>query len=333
MYLETSTTAYARARWAALPLLAGLLAIAGCNSSSDNATATGTASFLVTDAPVDNVTEVFVTFDRIDLSPQGGQIQSFELEEPRRIDLLTLQGGNAAPLIEDLELPAGEYNFIRLFVVGGAPESQVTEADPGGVFDLFIPGNQPPSANPNQRFLQLSSPFVIPAGGHADFTIDVELRKALVQPSAGDFYMLRPSLRLVDNSEVGMLAGIVADSLVLDAENCTNNPETDTGSAVYVYTGFDALPGDVFVDEDGEEQTRTDGAMHPLTLANVLQDPETGEYEYTVGFLPAGDYTVAFTCQASDDAPETEDDIAFAVQENVSITAGETTGQDLGAVE
>jgi hypothetical protein len=324
-------TPYPRLRQTALALLIpGALALAGCNSS--DGTTTGTATFSVTDAPADDVTAVEVKFDRVDLMPQGGQMQTFVLDEPRRIDLFALQGENAAVLIEDIELPAGQYNFIRLYVIGGSPDSQVTEAE-GGVFPLYIPGSQPPTQNTDQRFLQLSRPFVVPAGGHADFTIDVELRKALVKTGndiTDDYYLLRPSLRLVDNSTVGAIAGIIDSALVEDL-SCSGDLASETGYAVYVYSGFDAIPGDIFVDEDGQEQTRSDGAAHPLTLANVRFDADSSAWKYTVGFVSAGEYTVAFTCQAIDDAPGSEDDIAFPAQRNVTVSAGVTANADLPA--
>ncbi len=315
--------------WMPVVLAAGVLA-AGCNSGSgggddgNDAGSTGTASFAVTDAPADKVTEVWVTFDRIDVKPKSGPRETIELEEAVTVDLLTLQGENAAPLIEDVELPAGEYNYIRLFVQSGWPHSKVLH-EGGGEMGLYIPGNQPPSQNPNPRFLQLSSPFVIPADGHADFVIDVELRKALVD--RGDFYMLRPSLRLVDNSEVGSIFGTVDDPLILD-EACTSDPNTGAGNAVYVYQGFEAVPGDVYVDEDGQEQERTDGAEHPVTVANVKQKEDSMTFAYTVGFLPAGEYTIAFTCQAADDDPEAQDGILFPQQHDVVVMAGERTEQN-----
>jgi hypothetical protein len=307
------------------------LILAGCNSSGGG---TGTATFSVTDAPVHDATAVEVTFDRIDLMPQGGPMQTFILDEARSVDLLALQGGNAAVLIEDIVLPAGQYNFIRLYVIGGAPESTVTEAE-GGVFPLYVPGSQPPSTNPNQRFLQLSSPFVITAGGHADFTIDVELLKALVKIVNGpaeDYYLLRPSLRLVNNSTVGSISGMVDSELATD-ESCTSDPATGNGNAVYVYSGFDAVPGDVFVDDNGQPQARNDNAAHPLTHANVRFNAESSAWEYTVGFVAAGEYTVAFTCHALADAPGTEDDIVFAAQRNATVVAGDTVVVDLPGAE
>ena len=317
--------------WLPMALAVGAL-VAGCNSNGDGFSGgdgdaggggggggTGTATFSVTDAPADNVTNVWVSFDRIEVKPQSGPPWLIELEEARRIDLLQLQGEAFAVLAEDVELPAGRYNWLRLYVIGGSPESEVREGA-GGHVGLYVPGNHPPSRNPNQRFVQLSRPFVIPEDDHVHFTIDVELRKALVD--RGDFYMLRPSLRLVDQGLMGSIRGTVDDALVMD-EACENDLNTGAGNAVYVYDGANATPGDVYVDDDGQERERTDGAEHPETVANVAQDPDTGAWEYTVGFLPAGDYTVAFTCQALLDDPDTEDEIAFAPVYSVSVDSGE----------
>ncbi|MCP1675994.1 hypothetical protein J2T57_003149 [Natronocella acetinitrilica] len=325
--------------------LAAAAALAGCNlgssdSSGSSGSGTGTASFAVTDAPVDGVTNVFVTFDAIELKPANGSSIRIDLDEPVREDLLALQGENSAVLINDVELPAGQYNWIRLFVVSDGLDdadvepSAVVELD-GGEYELFVPGNQPPSRNPNQRFVQLSSPFVVPVDDHANFTIDVDLRKALVRkdipPYPRPFYMLRPSLRIVDNQKVGTIYGEVAESLFAD-ESC--NVDTDgSGSAVYVYRGFDASLGDVFL-EEGEVVER-DEVDHPVTTANVRHKPddegmESYRYRYTIGFLTAGDYTVAFTCQARDDDPEEDDDIVFLEQHNVTVEAGDRVRQDFG---
>jgi hypothetical protein len=53
----------------------------------------------------------------------------------------------------------------------------------------------------------------------------------------------------------------------------------------------------------------------------------TGIYEYTAAFLPAGAYTLAFTCQARVDDPEAEDPVLFVPVAGLeaSVTAGRTT--------
>ena len=53
-------------------------------------------------------------------------------------------------------------------------------------------------------------------------------------------------------------------------------------------------------------------ANAPLTSAAVSLDNSSGDWSYTIGFLAPGAYTVAFTCQASDDDPDkADDDIEF----------------------
>jgi len=320
-----------KVRNAALASLAALV-LAACGGGGGTSGDSGRLSLFVTDAPVHSVDQVWVTFDAIELKPQSGPAVRLELDPPVREDLLSLQGENAAALIEDVEVEAGPYNWIRLFVVSGEPVGEVAPSmvreDDGREYDLFVPGNQPPSRNPNQRFVQLSSPFVVPVNGDASFTIDVDLRQALIKkniPAFGAFYMLRPSLRIVDNSETGVIYGEVAPTLA-----CVSESDDDgIRNAVYVYSGFDVTPGDVYRDEDGEVIAR-EGIAHPITTANVDLDPDDGSYRYTVGFLAPGDYTVAFTCDAGKDEPAEDnlDQVVFLQQHEVGLEARERAEQD-----
>ncbi len=299
----------------------------GGGSDNSSSSTTGSVSFSATDAPVDDVTRVQVTFDGIALQPQGGERITIDFETPRVIEnLLDLQGNASEPILEATDVPAGEYNFIRLFVIPNAPDSFVDEDD-GSRQNLLIPGQQNNGNGNNRRFLQLNRGFTVPAGGNANFTIDFQLRSALNQPNGqnGD-YFLRPSLRLINNVEVGTISGAVADALVMDA-NCTNDLAADEGNAVYLYAGSDASTGDVFVDTNGDPANPDS----PLTTANVTQNSNSGRYEYTIGFIETGDYTVAFTCQGLDDNPTVDDDINFVQPANISVTAGQTTVQDFSA--
>jgi hypothetical protein len=73
---------------------------------------------------------------------------------------------------------------------------------------------------------------------------------------------------------------------------------------VYVYSGAGVQPEDM-------RSSGASGAGHkPLTSTEVKQNSD-GAYKYTVTFLPAGAYTLTFTCQASEDDPEAHDDIDF----------------------
>lgn len=278
------------------------LTLSACNGSGSD---TGSMSLAVTDAPIDNATQVVVQFDGVELKPADGKIESFDFSEPKQIDLLAQQGGNSATLLDGVEVPAGDYNWIRLKITAesGKTDSYIKFAD-GATYPLYIPSGA-------QTGLKLVSGFTVPAGGSADFTIDFDLRKSVHLPgSSGADYMLKPALRLVDNVEVGSISGTVSNSLATQ-QGCT--------PAVYVYSGADATPGDV---------NDSDTGTQPITTAQVTMDDATGNYTYKAGFLTAGDYTAAFTCDAGQDDPSTVDTLNFTGTTNATVTANETTTVD-----
>lgn len=310
-----------------VPITAAVLlsmSLAACGGGGSTVTLpppTGTASVDVTDAPADDVATVKLTISALSLKPDSGDPQYIEFDEPVVIDnLLALQEGNVAALLPDTRFPAGRYNWVRLYVIGGGNDSWVM-TDQGEQVDLFVPGQQ--SANGQPRHIQLVSGFVIPAGGNVDFTLDIDLRRALTRPEGKDYYLIRPAMRIMDNSATGSISGTVADALVM-AEGCSNDLATDEGNAVYMYEGADAVTGDVHVDDLGMDV----GDDNPMATANVRQDPVSGAYEYVFGFVPAGEYTVAFTCNALDDIPDSDDALAFFAQANIVVAAGENTVQD-----
>lgn len=281
--------------------VAGAL-LSGCLSSDSTEDSTGTMSLDVTDAPVDEVEEVVVTFTGVTLKPRdGGQIHH-DLEEPKTVNLLDLQRANVERLMDEEEVPAGEYNWIRLDV--DESELHVKKKD-GGEYDLRVPSGK----------LRLVSGFTVPAGGEVDFTIDVDLRDALVNPQGQDGYLLRPALRIVDNTEVGHVTGTVFSELIVDA--CGEDEERDSEGWVYVFEGHGVEPFGYY---DGTDE-------RPVTAAKVGLAEEESDYTYKATFLREGDYTLAYTCDADD--PEADEDLTFYDERDVVIAAGETLeGED-----
>jgi len=280
---------------AVLLLGAGLAACWG-----DDDPATGQLSLAVTDAPVDDATAVVVQFTGVEVQPAGGERVSFDYDEPRSIDLLALTGTDSELLLDGVTVPAGHYEWVRLKVDAdedGVEDSYI-DLDDGSRHELEVPSGA-------ETGLKLNTGFDVPAGGAASFTIDFDLRKSVHEPmDAADSFKLRPTLRIVDNTQIGAIAGSVAAALV--TTGCT--------PAVYVFAGSDVAPDDV------------DGApAEPVTTALVTLDTNTGQYGYVAGFLAAGSYTVSFTCDAAADAPATSETLAFTGTQNAAVTAGQTT--------
>jgi hypothetical protein len=305
-------------RSGSLVLLSVVAAAAGCGGSDGGGPGTGTLSLQITDGAVETAEHVTIQFSGLELQAAGGgrttlyycqdpadptktilsQAPCTTPPAPKKLDLLALSGGLAETLLDDFTLPAGHYVWIRLAVdTAGARDSYIVV---GGVeHELTIPSG-------DETGLKLNRGFNVPDGGSADFTVDFDLRKSVHVTGTGE-YLLRPTLRLADNTLVGAIAGTVNAALV--PAGCT--------PAVYVFEGASVTPDDI----DGT-------APEPVTTATVKLDSGSGTYKYKAAFLEAGSYTVAYTCQAALDDPAVNDALTFSGTATVAVAAKTTTTHD-----
>lgn len=286
--------------------LAGLLAACGGGGGGSSAStetsdsSTGTFSLAVTDAPIDSATQVVVEFAGVSIQPADGEVIEITFDEPKSINLLDLQGTASAALIDGETVAAGEYEWMRLDVSAEHDNimDSFIELNDGTQLELYVPSG-------SETGLKLVSGFTVPVGGSADFTVDFDLRKSVINPpgmSGGA--MLKPALRLIDNTTAGSIAGTIDATLV--SSSCADASIDD--GAVYVYSGADVTPTDV-------QGAETDPLI--TALVNVVDS----EYSYEVGFLSEGTYTVAYTCDTGLDDPALADTIVFSEATNVEVTA------------
>lgn len=293
-------------KWALCCIGAFFLAFAaGCDNGGD----TGRLTLRVTDSPVTDATHIWIKFDAVEVKPDDGPPLWFDLTATRRFDLLALTDGFSATLLEGIELEAGRYNWIRLYV-NLAPEN----LDPATIdfsqenFSYVVIGATPyPLVIPSgaETGLKLNRPFVVPAGGTADFTVDFDMRKSLHEAVAGR-YILRPTLRIVDNVVVGQIVGQITG---FDATHACAD------GTVYVFAG-DVVPDDVDAI-----------APDPVTAARARE--EEGMCVYTAAFLEPGLYTVAFTWDGALDDPALDDALAFPFNTTALVTANTTATVDI----
>ena len=308
-------TAYLGVAMHRFVMVCSALLAMGCGDNAADISGTGIFSLGVTDAPVDSADAVVVTFTEVQLL--GGDdelLQSFVPATPRQIDLLSLAGGLSELLVDAEVIPAGRYQQIRLLIDAPSPSCQ----NPSAPFASFITidGTEFPLVVPSgaQSGLKLNGPIDVPAGGAAAYTIDFDLRRSVTERGNTGCFNLRPSLRLVENDQIGGLRGEVAPEL-LTASSCTADPATGEGSAVYLYAGDGVAPDDL--DGSGAEV---------LTSLRILAPTGTDtNFSYAAGFLPPGPYTVAFSCQAGDDRAEQDDDIEFSPAQSAVVVVGNET--------
>jgi len=286
--------------------LAALGVLAGCSSGGDDGSGgTGKISLAIMDAPVFDATQVWVTFTGVSLKPQGsGPAINIDFPAPVQIDLLSLTADNAETLLAAHEVPAGQYNWLELHVKAehdGVMDSYAVLQN-GGVEEVEV---EVPSGN-----LRLVSGLTITANQETSFLIDWNLHKGLNDPVGQNGLFLRPALRVIDMTQFGTLTGTVAMPLVT-AAGCANDLNLDIGNSVYIYEGAGVVPDDFDTN-----------APEPVATTAVKQN-QLGDYTYET-LLSPGTYTVAFTCQAKNDMPDTSEDIAFVQPTNATIVDGQT---------
>jgi len=311
-----------------------------CGGTGDR-NSTGQLSLSVTDAPVDYAEALYLRIARVTLEGvQGSRDQGpvAIAEQDGLVNLMQYTGTGSAVLLSNLEVPAGTYKVRldadlgftdreqRSWIAFAPDSSECQEPLPvGAVWSPDLGTCRYPLAIPSgeQSGFKPKGDVTVGAGGTSRFTVEFDLRRNVVDPESplDVAYGLKPTgLRLVDDSTVGTISGAVAAPVF--PGDCT---AADAKVYLYDRTGDAGL----FVADD----------MHPgndafVTSVSVEQviAPEAG-YRYLIGFVPAGTYAVALTCDAEDDSNVDEDPFFFlTTADGVQVTAGGDATQDLPSV-
>ena len=294
------------------------LLLAGCGGGgSGSSSSDGSLTLRVTDAPVDDLYQVWVTFTKVIVQPsdEGLARIEYDIDPPMAIELKALGSGESVALLYDEPLPAGDYSWVRLVV---EPYSETfvyeTEADANSDFRTML---SCPSCGENQSGLKLNRPFSVEAEGIVDYTIDFDLRKSITDPVGQDGYKLRPTLRILETS----VASAQFSGIVTDDQATAGEPIDPSSCAVYVYEGSGITPDDICIEENGDLCAST-GAQ-PYISADLEPTGTPQEYSYLSGYVEEGPYTLALAC--GEDDGDVDDDPVFIGTTSVEAVAGENT--------
>lgn len=194
-----------------LSLMAAAIAVifTGCSKESGN----GRLVVNVTDAPfpVEFVASASVTITKVEIRKAGDGIPD---ENPFTIlwegsevfNLLELRNGIVEELL-DLEIPAGEYDLIRLYV----DEASLKVKD-GETFNVKVPGGQQTGIK-----LFISPGLFVRDGLTSELLLDFDLSNSFVlqgnmdSPAGIKGFHFKPVIRAVNKSTAGTLQGNVTE--------------------------------------------------------------------------------------------------------------------------
>lgn len=324
------------------------IALTACSSGGSDG-GTGTLNLGLTDSPIESADSVVVAFTGVELKPAGGPPMApvtFEagscddfdaVTGTCKIDLLNLTG-MTRKVVFSQEIPAGEYEWVRLLVDADLNEmDSYIELDDETMCSLWVPSG-------DQTGLKIVSGLTVTLNGVSDYTLDFDVRTSVVAPpglatysteACIQNYILKPAIRIVDTTEVGWISGTV-DPVLLEAAECRDD-NTDgivDNVAVYVFEDFDALDPVSVDDFDGEGDA--------IGSARVVGDG--AGYSYEAGYLLEGDYRIGLTCTADLDAVEEDEfgcdpadaecvatdppEFSFLDERSVSVVANVETNGD-----
>ena len=254
-------------------------------------------SLALTDSPIDIASGVNISFSEVELNGPDMATPTEVIVNPSvSVDLYQLQGGLSQTVAAAIQAQPGHYTTLTLTIVADPSSGQSSIDLPDGVHILYIP----PGVSPR---VQIPVDFDYSKGENVNLTADFDLRKSIVpDPNDPTKYLLIPSIRAVVNQESGNISGEVATALV-----------TCLQPAIYVYQG-DVTPTDVDI-------TAPPDRVQPFASALVGLNVTSGRYDFTVGFLPPGEYTVAYTCDAPLDVANQANDLDFLRVTHATVTA------------
>jgi len=317
----------------ALPLLALLPLLHGCDTcgfncsddNDDNEPASLTLSF--SDAPLEDLKEVVIEVERIEFRRSEGDdlvVEMFDLSTSAgansfQIDLLMFTGRNSFEVLTGLTVEADFYNeiFIGINTDENANTSYVLDdedmqrvlrvnEDSGG---LTLEGRQIDADNEN-------------------ITVEFGLARALKFNANDDSYTLdEEGIVLVDETLASSLGGTVDEDLFDAVDECSVvDGDATVGNRVYLYEGTD-LDREALADVFTANADNSAGRIAPYA-ASTLRDESLG-WQFTFGFLPSGNYTLAFSCNAEEDDARTIDDITVPLPDNQIIEVSLDTQQNI----
>jgi len=295
-------------------LLAAVSLMASCSGGGTSGPGTGELSLSITDAPVRNADAVVIYFEQaIVHSGEDGKtevdiIDPDTMQPGRSIDLLQLTGDRTIELITET-FTEGTINWIRLMV----------DFDPLKTY-IEIDGTRYPlrCVSCEKNGLKVNTTFEILPDMTNAYVLDFDLQKSITDPQSGIDYILRPTIRVVKGEAAGAIRGTVDPTLISSLGG-------SEGCSVYVYDGHDAVTDDIYI-PDGMPVPDTHN--NPVMAATVELN-QSENYEYHAAFLPAGNYTIALTCDAELDDPMLDDDnVSFYGAVNKIVVSGETTMHD-----
>jgi hypothetical protein len=263
-----------------------LLSFIGCQKAGEE---TGHVSILVTDAPfpLEYIEKATVTITRVELRKEGEEEEHPFItvwEGSEELNLLDLRNGIVQELAE-VEVPAGAYNLIRMYVEDAGIEVKGYDS-----YSVKVP-----SGSQTGIKLFIAPSLQVSGGLTTEVLLDFNLEQSFVlkgnlnSPAGIKGFNFKPVIRAENKSTTGTIYGIVSDadqlpvsgatlSLVLSEEE-TRTTSTE-GDGSYAFIGIPAGTYSLTASQVGFEPLSAEEVLvlaGSKTQQDFVLEPEVSE--------------------------------------------------------
>jgi hypothetical protein len=294
--------------------------VGGADSSEpDQALPVGQFSLAVSDSPMTDVSHVGMVMGELVITDADGVEHRRDLQgQGTPFNLLDYQGMDKHLVVDNIDLPAGLYHDAHITVEQG-DGNQGSFIDNGqGRHGLQVTDGQLPVAD-----------FEIVADQSLDMTLEIDLYRGLSQTD-GQFMLNHEAMWSIDNSQMGHLLGEVDPQWIADCETTYAGLAPDGSQFSHLAYLYPESVTDITQMAD-MGSTPADGLIAPMAVGHMMQDAD-GNWYFSMGYLPEGNYRVGYTCLSHLDDP-VNDDISngsFEMFKNagaITIESGTEGGQ------
>jgi hypothetical protein len=305
-------------------VLSSIFWLGACGSDGDSTVTApeqvlpqGQFSLAISDSPMAGVTHVGMVMGELVMTDAAGDIHRHDLQD-MAFNLLDFQGMDSHLMVDSIDLPPGQYHDAYVTTQQGDGNDGCYVEDGQGRHGLHITNGQLPVSD-----------FEVVADQHLAITMEIDLYRGLSNEQ-GQYLLNHEAMWSVDNSHMGHLLGEVDPQWIADCETT----HSDLASAGGQFSHMAYLYPEEVTDINQMADMGTNppaGFIPPTAVSPMMQDTD-GNWHFAMGYLPAGNYRVGYSCLGHVDDPITDEItsgpfVMFKDSGSVTIEAGTQGGQ------
>lgn len=307
----------------ALLLLSSLLLVSACGSDKsdpekETVLPTGKLSLGISDSPMSGVSHLGLVLDELIMTDAAGVILRHDLQD-MSFNLLNYQGIDSHMVISGIDLPQGRYHDAYITVHQGDGSQGCYLENGQGRHGLHVTDGLLPIHD-----------FELTAGQHLSLTMEIDLYRGLSYHQ-GQYKLNHDGISSVDNRYMGHLIGEVDPQWIADCESTYSSLAPIGGQFTHLaYLYPKTINGISQMGDMGS--IPPSGRTSPSAVSPMMQDIN-GNWYFTMGYLPAGEYRVGYSCLGHLDDPIADDIsggqyVMFKDSGTITIETGSQGGQE-----